>query len=275
MAYAAQMTMPVANPTLAAGIDASRTMQLSALAGKLSGQPAPGTAAPQATPAAIGALAAGATAQAGQQRAAAATTAAQGAAAGQQLALGQQRSQIAQATGERQIGLQERAADNEAKLAGLDRSLKEQLLDAQMQFQTDAMGRTVFQEGQLLDWAASKAKNAEEFKDYQQTVQQAADRHRQMLTAVQKKIANAMEMDAKGELQGLDQETRKELKEAAAQVERQLAAAEAAASQRAAMIGGLFTVGGAAVGGFFGGPAGAGAGASVGQGIGGLAAGVT
>ncbi len=280
-------SLPVANQRVATQQRAARDLQLQ-------------QAVQQATPA-------GATTQAAQN-----TGTAMAAQAGAQQVANtqqgiQQQGQVAQlgqqaeAQGQQarvaglQSGAREQQMTNEQKFASISEQAKREMFDSRKQFAQDEMGRKFGNERQLADYAALKAKDAQQWADYQQKTEHLYARKSQMLQTAQAKLAQQLEHENKLINQLQDQATKKgigerernqilqvteqKLKQREAlrvgQIELQKAMDKQAAdaANRQAMWQGAGTIVGAVVGAVASGgnPAGAQAGASLGGSAGTLA----
>lgn len=80
-----------------------------------------------------------------------------------------------------QAGSRQQAMDETQKFAALNEGLKKQLYDDTMQFQKDELGRTVFNERQLADYARLNAQSDEQFRNYEQSTKLASKRKLQLL----------------------------------------------------------------------------------------------
>lgn len=147
--------------------------------------------------------------------------------------------------------LQAQAIDNNAKnfqeanrLGQLDANLKNQLFDSNLQFQKDELGRTIFNERQLMDYKLATAQSDEDLANYEQQVKQQSDRRMQMLQTAHAKIDQEMQQSfAKGQ-QHLDQQHMKTLYEAKVALDKKILAEKNKAANRAAM----FSAGGSILG---------------------------
>lgn len=239
----------------------------------------------QAAPAMGPAPAPAQVAQAGAQQAAATGTAAIEQAAQQVAEFKGQASNAAQVTsqqnqeqqGARALQTQSTGLKLDAELNRLGSEAKNELYDSRMQFENAQVGQGALQESQLLDWAASKAKSQEEFKNYAQRAEQANAKTIAFLNQGYQRLEATLKAEARGDIQAFTNEKRLEIAGAAARMK---AAAQKAAAKKAgngALITGLFTVAGAVIGGAYtggaGAPAGAAAGGMIGAGLGGAVAG--
>lgn len=186
---------------------------------------------------------------------------------------------LADANEEANNRLREARLDNTAKnynearrLGNLDTSLKNQLFDSNMTFKKDELGRTLFNDRQLLDYKLSSAKSEEDLAKYEQDIEQQYARKMQILAAAQAKIVQAMQQDyTKGE-QELDQAHKKELVLKKAAIDEKIRKEKAKAANRAAQYSAAGSIVGAVAGAVIGssaaGPAGTVAGAQAGSAIG-------
>lgn len=192
-----------------------------------------------------------------------------------QVAGQEQRLQTQQRVGEAQRGFSRKARQQADKLAELDQELKNKLLDQQLDFKQDERGRALMNERQLADWAVMNAKNEEQFKNYQQQVEQMGRRKEQMLEAAYRKLTAALQGKGAFKEQRLDQESKQRILEARKQVQNKIRREQIEQANRQAMWSGLMTAVGAGAGAAFGGPGGASAGGQAGAGIGAGAATLT
>lgn len=149
------------------------------------------------------------------------------------------------------------------RLANLSGELKSKLFDSQLSFNKDELGRTVFNEQQLLDYKLAQGIQDEDLLNYEQIARQLTDRKMQLLKTAQAKILAELNQDFSSGQQELDQAHKKALVEQKRAVEEKIRKEQAKAKNRAAMFSAAGTVVGA-VAGAFAGPAGAAAGASLG-----------
>lgn len=199
-----------------------------------------------------------------------------------QMAVGVQEARLGQqAMGQRDVMQQRKLAlgaslrNAENSLAALSMTTKQQMFDATMQFEQDELGRTIFNERQLLDYAISKAKDVEDLQNYEQTVGQMSERRMRLLQAAQAKIQQELQQAYQMEENELTQEHKLGLARAKAALEAKMQQEKADAANRAAMFNGIFTIAGGVAGAIIAGPGGyaggAAAGASIGGGLGTLA----
>jgi hypothetical protein len=259
--------LPIANQRIAQGLDQARIIQMQQAVG---GAPATVTnARPLAQ--AVGAEQAK---QAGAIALQTAQNVQQQSQAVGQLGLAEQRRAADQALFQKQLGVQQKSRDLANQLAGLDQSLKNKLLDEELSFSRDEMGRILFNERQLADFRLSTAKGDEELRAYEQQVSQMSERRLKMLQVSQAKIKQTLQQGFTESEQELDQASKQRLAIALNQIKEKIAREKARQANRAAMFQAVGTIGGAVAGAVLtnGSPAGAAVGASVGGALGGVAA---
>lgn len=249
-------SLPGANQQVMSGLNAARDTQL-----QQSIQQASPQQGGQRTAQQLGAQ----SAAAGQQ--AALQTAGQAKAQAQQVGqLGQQQAGVESA---QRIGQQERAVQGlqrqqGEKLSRLGEDVKNQLLDQQLTFRQDEAGRALMNERQTADWAAANARSEEEFLDYQQQAMQMSERKLQMLETASQRLTSAIQNGYIIEGQRMDNDTRRQILEQKAALDKKIEQERIARANKAAMWGAAGSIVGAVVGGAFGGGAGAQAGSEAG-----------
>ena len=192
-----------------------------------------------------------------------------------QLGLAEQAQTAQKGLADRQLGLQQKQRELTGKLTAIDSRLKNELFDKQLSFQRDDMGRTLYNDRQLLDYKLMTAKSDEDLSNYEQKVSQLSKRKLQILEAAYKKIAQTLEQQFTKGQQKLDQAQKKRLVLAEAAMKEKIAREKANAANRGSMFSSAGTIAGAAVGTYYGGPAGGAAGAAVGGGAGSILASTT
>ena len=137
-----------------------------------------------------------------------------------------------------------RLFDEEQRLEQLDANLKRDLLDDTLKFQEDDLGRTLFNERQLLDYKIATAKDDNALLDYEQQVTQESRRRMAMLEVSYAKVRQALQQEFEKGEQDLDQAQRQRLIEAKNALEKKMQAEKNKARNRASM----FSAGGAIAG---------------------------
>lgn len=231
-------------------------------------------ASPTAGPALAQQMGAQQAAQAGQIQSQAAQRGQQQTQLMGQTALSEMGRQQRQEGFEQQLALSANQRSAADRLANIDKKLKTQLLDDQLQFRKDQAGQDLLNERQLADWAALKAESGEEFAEYAQAAQQVYEREIQMLETANKKITQALEQGYIAKNKPLDREMRKKLAQQKQALELEIQKKQNKAANKSAIFSTAGALGGAAVGGLIAGPAGAMAGSAVGQGLGTVLGGV-
>lgn len=127
----------------------------------------------------------------------------------------------------------------EQALFSLGATTKQQLFDASIAFEQDEIGRTVFNERQLLDYAATRAKDIEELQDYEQAIGQMSERRLRLLQVAQQKIELELRQAFQAEQSALNQEAKFALQRAANDMKAKLEKEKADATNRANMWGAI------------------------------------
>jgi hypothetical protein len=173
---------------------------------------------------------------------------------------------------EREFGIKKKANVLERQLGVYDEKLKNELFDKNIKFQKDELGRTLFNERQLMDYKIYSTKSKIEFRKFEQDMRNMSRRRIKMLDVSLAKIKQELKQQFDKDQLELNQEQKKRLLEAKAAIEEKIRRAKANAANNASMFSSAFTIIGTGVGAFFGGPAGAMVGAQIGQGLGNVAA---
>jgi hypothetical protein len=244
-------------------------------AGRVAGMQQQVAQAPVAGPRAAQALGAQQAAQAGQINLQAQQQTVQQQQQIGQAALEAQRGQASLELGAKDLQRRKRADELTGKLYQLDKGLKNKLLDESIAFEKDEMGRTLFNERQLLDYKLQSAKSDVEFQKYEQQMQELSTRRMTMLKIAYQKVQQELSQAQEMTQQQLSQAQTKRLVEAKRALEEKMAREAARRKNRAAMIGAVGAVAGAVVGTLIAPGAGTVAGASLGGGVGTAAAAAT
>ena len=264
--------LPVASQKVAQGQAAARDIQLQQAV-----KAAPTTTQTAAPAAQIGAAQ---TQQAGSQmiEQAKQTQAQLGQVA--QAGLAQQGQEQQAKTASLQAGAKQQQQDQVQQLASISMQAKNELFDKQLTFDKDQAGRTLFNDRQLMDYAAKNARSNEEFKNYAQQAEQINKRALEAQEHAFKLIQQ--DLDAKQAIaeQNNDQDAAKQIAAARMDMQKRMANQKNKKNNRSAMYTSVGTgvgmvVGGVVAGYFSGGtaaPAGAAAGGAVGGSIGNFAA---
>lgn len=245
--------IPAANQSVVSGMQQARETQLQqAIGGMTPEQAAAGPRLAQT----IGAQQAQQSAQIQLQQQ---QTAQQRAAAAGQQAIAQDKMQKQKELFTRSQALSQKGRYLENELARISQGAKDKLLDQQLSFKRDELGRTLWNERQLADYKVATAKNEEEFKTYQQQVNNLYERKLKMMEMAEKKLEQVLQQGYLSNKQKLDQASRKRIAETAMELRRQRMKAQAKANSTVA----IFEAAGTIIGSYWG-PAGA----MVGRGIG-------
>lgn len=259
------MSFPQENQRLAQGQQAARQVQL---------QEQIRSARPGLGPGAAQQLGAQQAARAGQIQLGAQQTGQQQAQLVGQMGLEEQARGQRQRGFEQQIALTQKQRAAADRLSRIDRDIKNQLLDQQLQFRRDRAGQELLNERQLADWALSKAQSAEDYAEYAQAAQQVYQREIQMMDRANKVLTQALQQGQTRDGKILNQNLRKELIQQKRALEHQIQRKQQEAANKAAMFQAGGSILGTAVGAAFGGASGAAIGGSIGQGVGTAAGGL-
>ena len=170
------------------------------------------------------------------------------------------------------LGNSLRTAEN--KLTALGMTTKQDLFDSTMRFEQDELGRTIFNERQLLDYAITHAKKIEDFQNYEQAISQMSERRMRLMQVAQAKLEQALKQAFTAEQTELSQEAKLGLARAKSAIEEKLKREKANAQNRASMwsaIGGTAAAAAVIIGTGGAGAAYAPAAYAAGSGLGGLA----
>ena len=125
----------------------------------------------------------------------------------------------------------------EDTLTKLGMSTKQQLFDTSLQFEQDELGRTVFNERQLMDYAVTHAKDIEQLQDYEQAISQMSERRMRLLQVAQQTIEMEMKQAFQMEQSALNQEHKLALAKAEQAIKEKIAKEKADAANRAGLWG--------------------------------------
>ena len=134
----------------------------------------------------------------------------------------------------------------EQALTALGASTKQQLFDSTIAFEQDELGRTVFNERQLLDYAATHAKDVESLQDYEQAISQMSERRMRLLQVAQQKIQQELTQAYQAEQSALNQESQLALGRMKAAIDEKIKKEKADAANRAGIwsaVGGIAAAG--------------------------------
>jgi hypothetical protein len=180
-----------------------------------------------------------------------------------------------QALADQTLGLEQQKMGDVERLARVSQEAKQELYDAQMQFQKDEMGRTLFNERQLVDYAAKNARSNEEYQNYAHRADKAHQRNLQAMQTIYKKMEEELQFEYSKDKQEMDQAKVLQIKQIQKDMARKIAHAKTKKGQNRDKWKAGGTVIGAVIGGvaagYYSGGMGAAQGAMVGAGIGGAA----
>jgi hypothetical protein len=257
--------IPMANQQIASGMQQARETQLQQSIGQMTPEQA-------ATPRLAQSMGAQQAAQASAIQLGAQQKTQQSAVVAGQQAIVQDKIQKQQELFTRSQALSQKNRYLENELARISQSAKDKLLDQQLSFKRDELGRTIWNERQLADYKIATAKDEEDFRNYQQEASNLSERRMKMLQMAQRKLEQVLEQGYISTNQKLDQASRLKIVETVAALKRKQARESARQSSNMAMWAGAGTVVGAVAGAMIAGPggyaAGAAVGAQIGQGVG-------
>jgi hypothetical protein len=257
---ALQSSLPVANQKVAQGLQSAQDINL---------KQSIKAATPGAGPGAAQALGAAQTAAKGQPLIQAAQQTAKQTGQIAQMGLAETGLQAQQELGAAQRNVSGKQREYSDRLSKLGNELKDNLLDQNLEIRKDARGQALLNDRQLADYALATATSQEELKNYAQAMEQASSREMQMLEQAYNLITQQLtQMASKGELQ-MNQEQTMRLAQQKQALEQEIARKQRKAANKAGIIGGAFTIAGAAIGAAYTGGAGAPVGAAVGAQVGG------
>ena len=255
--------IPMANQQIASGMQQARETQLQQTIGQMTPEQA-------ATPRLAQSMGAQQAAQAASIQLGAQQKTQQSAVVAGQQAIVQDKIQKQQELFTRSQALSQKNRYLENELARISQSAKDKLLDQQLSFKRDELGRTVWNERQLADYKIATAKDEEDFRNYQQEASNLSERRMKMLQMAQRKLEQVLEQGYISTNQKLDQASRLKIVETVAALKRKQARESARQSSNMGMWSGAGTIVGAGIG-FVasgGNPYGAVVGAQIGQGVG-------
>lgn len=172
----------------------------------------------------------------------------------------------------RKLQLDKEQQGIQTKLAGVSQQLKSELMDKQMKFSQDALGRTMFNERQLMDWQIMKSKSHEDLLNYEQQVNQMSQLRLNMLSQAKSVLEQNMKLGSESWNQALDDQQKQDMARKVQDIEKKIQEERAKQANRAAQFQAGGTIIGTVVGAVVGGPAGAVAGGAIGGGVGSVAA---
>lgn len=167
-----------------------------------------------------------------------------------QMELQRQGMEKQQILADRQLGLQQQVRTNEQLLTQLGTDVKTKLYDKAMQFQKDELGRTIWSQTQLMDFAAKKAQRWQDYRNTEMQVAQVQKRRMTLLKTAQAKIQQTLEQEFAKSEAASNRDLQDRLTKAKAEIQRKVAKAQAKAEEESAMwqLGGQLLGGAAAVG---------------------------
>jgi L-lactate utilization protein LutC len=123
---------------------------------------------------------------------------------------------------------------------------KQDLFDQSLRFEQDELGRTIFNERQILDYAVTHAKDVEAMQNYEQAISQMSERKLRLMQVAQQKIEQELRNAYAAEQSALNQEAKLALARAQAAAKEKAAKEKANAQNRASIwsaVGGVVAAG--------------------------------
>lgn len=139
---------------------------------------------------------------------------------------------------------QSESLQNEKSLDSLGLNLKSQYVDSVMKFNKDELGRTAFNNRQLADWAATKARNEDDYAKHEAIMNQAIQRKQAVLDQAYRVISQSLNQQFETAQQANNQVTQEKI----AGIRKQLAETQLAAKRKAASDSAMWNYGGAIIG---------------------------
>ena len=124
---------------------------------------------------------------------------------------------------------------NTAAVDSLQMNMQQKYVDEVKKFQKDEIGRTVFNTRQLSDWAALKAKNEEEFGNYEQMMLQALEKKNAIMDHSFKVISQHLEQEYLKAEQAKDQAATEQINAIRQDIEKKKLAAKKKAALNSQM----------------------------------------
>jgi hypothetical protein len=187
-------------------------------------------------------------AQAGQGALANAAQSVQSSARVGQTALATRESDVKNQVALRKLSLDAEANKASARLSRLGEDVKNQILDDNLSFQRDKMGRTRFNERQLADWVVLKANKTEDFENFKQKSALYHERNMQIMNQSYKVIESELQQYTNKTLTMQDLSRQKILAKAQAAMKKKMSEEANRRSQGAAMGKGIGMVVGGIIG---------------------------
>jgi hypothetical protein len=153
-----------------------------------------------------------------------------------QLQLGEQQLQAQQQVARAQQAARQQEMTNIDRLGRLDMEAKKDLYDRELQFKKDETSRTLFNERQLMDYAARNARSDEEYKNYAQQADLLNRRNLQAMETAYKLIEEDLAQKWRVAEQKKDQAAQKQIADIRAEIAARMEREKARAANRASMI---------------------------------------
>jgi len=164
-----------------------------------------------------------------------------------QAALGVEKTQQQQQIGQQQLAFGQQQIESQATVATTNRDVEDKILNDQLTFKQDDLGRIEYQENQLLDYAIVSTKNEQELKGKLQNIEFASKQENIILSSIYDAAKDSKLAGWKMGEQRLDQRASERLTEAMAILEKKLALRKKKGANR-----GAFGAAGGVIGGIIG-----------------------
>jgi hypothetical protein len=112
-----------------------------------------------------------------------------------EMAVQEQAAEAQQRLQTRQLGLQRQQRDMDSQLKNYNAQLHTELVEKQTQFQKDEMGRTLFNDRQLIDYKLATAKSQLELKNLESQMRQTSSKRMAILDASRKRLSMELEQE--------------------------------------------------------------------------------
>lgn len=133
------------------------------------------------------------------------------------------------------------------QISSLNRDLKQDIFDNQVQFQKDELGRTYWNERQLADWKIKEAKSDEELAEFEQSISQEFEKKMALLKTAEASIRQRLEQEASKSEQEQDQALQQRLLSAEKELQKKMQKAQARAQRNAMIMQAGGTIAGAGI----------------------------
>jgi hypothetical protein len=152
----------------------------------------------------------------------------------------------------RQLGLQRQQRDLDTQLKNFNSKLHVELVERETQFQRDEMGRTLFNERQLMDYKLSTAQSQIEIKNLETQMRAASAKRIQMLQACNQRLLTDLKEESAKSEQEKDQASILRIEKAQLELKRKLEEERQSLNAKAAKASAIGALAGGIIGAFIG-----------------------